>query len=160
MSTALLNLDTLVVRPVISIDGKKYEILSPDELPVLTSHMLASKGQRMEELTGKRDLDEAEREELVEVVTAISDTIMSPISETVRAKLSGAQRHAVIEAFSTLLLTKRSGTAAAMLRSLLPAIPTTAEHDEKSTGAKPSRGSSASTAGRRAGGSRTPRSRS
>jgi hypothetical protein len=43
MSKVLLDLDTLVVRPKIKIDGKPYEILSPDELPVLTSHRLASR---------------------------------------------------------------------------------------------------------------------
>jgi hypothetical protein len=158
MSTALLNLDTLVVRPVIAIDKKNYEILSPDELPVLTSHLLANKGQRLEELTNQRDLDESEQAELEDVLNLISDTIMSPIPECVRAKLTGAQRMSVIEAFSTLLLTKKSGTAAAMLRSLLPAIPTMDEADPPQTGAKRSRGSNASTGARRAGGSRKRRS--
>jgi hypothetical protein len=89
MSTALLNLDTLVIRPAITIDGERHEILSPDELPVLTSHMLAAKGQRMEELTTKAELNEGEQAELVDVVNKISDTIMSPVPADVATSSPG-----------------------------------------------------------------------
>jgi hypothetical protein len=156
MSGVLLNLDTLVVRPRISINGKSYEILSPDELPVLTSHLLASKGKRMEALMNQAALADEEQDELCSVVCALSDTIMEPVPAAIREKLSDPQRFAVIEAFSTLLLTTKAGTAAALLRSLLPATDPAVK--PKSTGAKRSRGSSASTAGRRGGGSRKRRS--
>lgn len=153
MGKVLLNLDTLVVRPKISIDGRPFEILSPEELPVLTSHLLASKGARMEKLTMTAELGEDEEAELTSLVYEISDVIMGPVPADVRDKLSEAQRISVIEAFSTLLLKNKAGTAAALMASLLPTA-------AKPTGEKRRRGSSASTAGRRGGGSAKPRSHS
>lgn len=157
MSKALLDLDSLVVRPTIMIDGKSYEILSPDELPVLTSHMLTVKSKRYDELMQKNDLAHEEREELSSLVRMVSDKIMTPVPLEVTAKLSDAHRLSVIEAFSTLLLRTKAATAAAILESTLP---TRSTATEKGTGEKRSRGSNASTAGRRAGGSPKRRSHS
>lgn len=151
----LLNLDTLVDRPKIAIDGKRYEILSPDELPVLVSHKLAMQGKRLDELSGAAELAPEDKAELEQLVLDLSDTIMEPIPAAVRAKLSDAQRLSVIEAFSTLLLTRKAGAAAAMMTALIPTASPPAQ-----TGGKSSRGSSASTADRPATGSAKRRSRS
>lgn len=162
MGKPLLDLDTLVVRPTIAIDGQAHEILAPDELPVLTTHLLASKGRRMDELMKSAELGAAEQAELGRLVREISDAIMAPVPAKVREKLSETQRVSVIEAFAALLLTKKAGTAAALFGSLLPETDTPAKKPDKknATGAKRSRGSSASTAARRGGGSAKPRSRS
>jgi hypothetical protein len=74
----------------------------------------------MEALLNQTELSEDEEAELTDVVREISDTIMEPVPAAIRDKLSDPQRSAVIEAFSTLLLTTKAGTAAALLRSLLP----------------------------------------
>lgn len=153
MSKPLLDLDTLVVRPKIRIDDHHYDILSPDELSVVTNHLLASKGKRLEELAAKADLTKAESNELTSLVIEISDAIMEPVPAEIRAKLAGMQRMSVIEAFSTLLLTKKAGTAAAMLRGLLPET----TREKKGAGGRRSRSSSASTADRPGGGSPKPR---
>lgn len=159
MSKPLLQLDTLVVRPKIAIDGVLHDILSPDELPVLTNHLLAFKGRRMEELLRKPDLQAKEKKELESVVLEISDAIMEPVPVEARAKLSDMQRMSVIEAFSTLLLTKKAGTAAALLRGLLPEETPTQPKPRPSTGGKRSRGSSGSTDAPLSGGSPKPRAR-
>lgn len=153
MSEILLDLDTLVVRPKIAIDGLHYEILSPDEVPVITSHRLAAKGKRMEALMGSANLSKAGEAELEKIVLEISDIIMGPIPAEVRARLSEAQRMSVTEAFSTLLLAKKAGTAAALVKSLLPETKTP-------TGESTQRGSSGSTEDRPTGGSTKRRSRS
>lgn len=152
MNHALLNLDTLINRPAISIDGKRYEILAPEELPVLTSHMLAARGRRMDELMKSAELSGEEKEELVAIVAELSGAIMEPVPLEIREKLSDAQRVSVIEAFTALLLSKKAGTAAALMGGLMPV--------QQSTGAKPSPGSKGSTAAHRNGGSKKRRSRS
>jgi len=152
----LLDLDTLVVRPVIRIDGEACEILSPDELPVLTSHALASKGRRMDELMKLPELNRDQRGELEALVQQISGAIMEPVPQALRDKLSDAQRMAVIEAFTALLLSKKAGTAAALFKGLAPR----ASDPPPSTGASAPPGSSGSTAETPATGSGKPRSRS
>ena len=148
MSKVLLDLDTLIERPKIKIDGQLHEILAPDELPVLTSHLLATGGSRFDALMKDRNLSDDGKAELRSLLHTLSDTVMQPIAAEVRAKLSDAQRVSVIEAFTALLLSKRTGTAVAMLAGLLP------------TGEKSSPGSNASTAAGRSGGSGKRRSRS
>ncbi len=133
MSQSLLKLDTMVKRPKITIDDRFYSIISPDELPVFTSHMLAAKGRQIDALMRKDALDDAEGAELKQLVTDIADRIMEPVPVEVREKLSDAQRMSVIEAFTALLLSKKTGTAAALIRGLVP----------NSTGAKSSPASSA-----------------
>lgn len=157
MSDVLLNLDTLVVRPKINIDGSPYEILSPDELPVLTTHMLAQKGKRMEELMNQGVLNQKEERELKSIVNEISDAIMEPVPAEIRAKLTDVHRTAVVQAFSMLMLTNKAGAASALMSKLT--VPTMSP-PAPPTGGKRSRGSSASTADRRAGGSTKHRSRS
>src|SRR5438309_10305921 len=122
MSKVLLDLDTLVVRPKIAIDGKHYDILSPDELPVLTTHMFGIKGKKMDELMAKANLAKAEQDELGLVVREISDTILTPVPAEIRDKLTDAHRIAVIQTFSALLLNKKAGTAAALMKTLQPAL--------------------------------------
>lgn len=136
----LLELDTLVTRPSIMIDGARHAILSPSELPVLVSHKLARQGRRIEELMQADALDEESQAELRMLVNAVSDTIMEPIAETVRAGLSDAHRMRVVEAFTMLLLSTRLETAAAILTG------------RPSTGENSSPASSASTAASRRGG--------
>lgn len=60
----LLDLNTLITRPTIVIDEKKYEIISPEELSILDSQRMVTRGQRMEELMAGGEPDQAAKDEL------------------------------------------------------------------------------------------------
>lgn len=157
MGNVLLDLDTLVVRPKIRIDGEPYEILSPDELPVLTTHMFGIKGNRMDALMAQAELAPAEAKELRGLVLEISDAIMEPIPAKIRKKLSEAHRNAVIQTFGSLLLNKKAGAAAALMKTLLPVL-AELKGAEQLTGESQSPASSDSTEGPQDGGSPKPQS--
>ncbi|MDM8009919.1 MAG: hypothetical protein QUV08_03035 [Parasphingorhabdus sp.] len=144
----LLDIATLVERPMVKIDGELQELVSPEELSILASQRLASDGRRLNELMTSDKLDEDGDQELEKLLVRISDTIMEPVPKMVRAKLSGMQRLEIIQAFTALLLRKKAGSAAAMINSLIPAIAV-----PKATGETISPGSSGSTAATRDTGS-------
>lgn len=152
-TASLLNLDTIIQRPVITIDGSRHEIMAADELSIVETHRLSLGGARMEALAKQSELSEDEQGELRNLLHDLSDLIMKPIAAEHRAKLTDQHRRTVIEVFTTLLLTKKAGTAAGMLEGLMgmAAMP---------TGATSSPVSRASTAARRKAGSKKPRSRS
>lgn len=114
-NAALLDIETVIVRPAIMIDGERHEIISPDELPLDKSHLLAAKGRRMQQLQTGETLNRDQRGELEAIVEQISDIVMEPIPASVRTKLSPAHRLQVIEAFTALLLKRRLASAAAMV---------------------------------------------
>lgn len=139
---ALLNLDTLVERPFITIDGEKVEILNPDELSVIESHRFGVWGRRIEELTA--ETGEAAEQELAELVTTVARRICVGASDELFDKLPGSQRWAIIDLFTGLLLRSKLKVAGAM-RAALGEVPDW-------TGAPSSPASSGSTAaGRRTG---------
>ena len=144
----LLDIATLVERPMVRIDGELQELVSPEELSILASQRLASDGRRLNELMTSDKLDEDGDQELEKLLVRISDTIMEPVPKKVRAKLSEMQRLEIIQAFTALLLRKKAGSAAAMINSLIPAIAV-----PKATGETVSPGSSGSTAATRDTGS-------
>ena len=102
----ILDLDTLIKRPVIAIDGKRYEILSPDELSVLDHHRLTTQGKRLDELLAGPDLEPEDERELSKLLADITDWIMVGVPAEVREKLSDAQRMEVGEVFTALPLRK------------------------------------------------------
>lgn len=146
MNDPLIDISTVIERPTVAIDGTRYEILSPDELSVLDSHRLAAWGRRYDALVAKDAPTPDEDQEMSDLVISMSKKIMVGVPEEVRAKLTDAMRQAVIEVFSVLPLGRRLGRLAG-------AVPATAS---RSIGARPSLGSSASTAGGPDGGSRRP----
>lgn len=153
-STPVLDLQTLIERPRIAIDGAPYEILSPDEVSVLDHQRLAAWGRRYDALMAQASLSDAERDELARLVRDISDTIMVGVPEAVRARLSDAQRLQVVEVFTALPLQRRlAALAAGAHRQAQDRTASPRATTRVSTGAKPSRGSSASTAATPAGGS-------
>jgi hypothetical protein len=142
----LIDLDTLIARPRITIDGTYYDILSPDELSVIESHRFGVWGRRIEELTGETSA-EAEAE-LQELVGTVARKICVGVPEDVFAKLPGTQRWAIIDVFTGLLLQTRLKVAGAMTAATgeLP------EWMRAQIGASSSPGSSGSTAdGRKTG---------
>ena len=111
----LLDLATIIVRPAIMIDGERHELLSPDELPLETSHLMAIKGRRMQQLQSGEAMNRDQRAELEAIVRQLSDIVMQPVPAAVRGKLADAQRLQVIEAFTALLLKRRLASAAAIV---------------------------------------------
>jgi hypothetical protein len=140
----LLNLDTLIVRPTIGIDGTKYEILSPDELSVLDSQRFSLWGQEIERL-GK---DSEKGEELAALIDKVARKVLVGVPDEVFAKLTGSHKLSVVEVFTMLLLRRKAGVVGAITAGLVPL--------KKSTGAKSSLASSVSTEAIRAGGSNRP----
>ncbi len=111
------SLSTIVVRPLIQIDGGLHEMLSPEELPILSSHRVAAIGRRYEVLMRQDVLDEAEQKELKKCLDDICGIILEPVAASVKATLSDANKVAVMEGFTVLLLRRRVGAMAAMMET-------------------------------------------
>lgn len=135
----ILDIETLIARPVIAIDGKKYEMLSPAELSLQQSHMFARWAKRMEALQASdSDIDD----EMAVIVGQIVQLVVVDLPEEVFAKLSEEHRLEISQVFTGLLLRKRLGTAEATamaMGQMAGSLP---------TGARSSRSSSGSMAGR------------
>lgn len=150
-SPALLDLDTLIERPRIAIDGTTYEILSPQELSVIDSHRFARWGRRIDVLERSDAEDAGEEAELDALVAKVARRICVGVPEDVFAKVPGRQRRQIIDVFTALLLRTGLKVAGAMVTAVGP-TPEALLQAAGSTGASWSPGSSGSTAaGRRTG---------
>lgn len=107
----LLDLNTLIERPKIKIDGKDYEIFSPDELSVLDSQRFTIWGTQLEKLGA----DKSKADELEILIEKAARAAFVDIPDDVFAKLSGMQKLSVVEVFTMLLLRKKMGVAGAFL---------------------------------------------
>jgi hypothetical protein len=130
---ALLDLDTLLERPFITVDGERVEILNPDALSVIESHRFGVLGSRIEALSGETS-EEAEQQ-LEQLVATVARKICVGASDELFAKLPGSQRWAIIDLFTALRLQSTLKVVGAM-KAAAPA----------SIGAFSSPGSSGSTA--------------
>ena len=145
---ALLDLDTLIERPRIAIDGTTYEILSPNELSVVVSHRFGVWGRRIDAL-GKADAnDDAAETELEALVAKVARLICVGVPDDVFAKIPGKQRLAIIDVFTALLLQTQLKVAGAMAAATGPTPDwmIAAARAQHSIGARSSPGSSGSTA--------------
>ncbi|MBZ0164565.1 MAG: hypothetical protein K8H74_17865 [Notoacmeibacter sp.] len=141
----LLDLTTLIERPTIAIDGKSYEILSPDELSILDTQRFENWGREIQALCQ----DEERGEELNALIDTVAARIMTGVPDDVAAKLTSAHRMRVIAVFTGLLLGDQVAAAGATLKAM-----------NRSTGERSSPASSGSSAVRQAGGSKKRRRRS
>ena len=132
----MLDLNTLIERPVIRIDGEKYEILTPDELSVLDWKRFLKTAGRLEEIVAMPELGDDETEELSNLLIDLTDKIMVGVPSDVRSKLNQNHLLSVAGVFTTLL-TKRA--AAGQKAKGKP-------KKSRASGVRRSRGSSASTA--------------
>ncbi len=98
----LLNIETLIEQPTISINGQRYRILHPDQLGILDFQRLATMAGRVSEFMAKPDIDDFDAAELSQIIADLTDRIMVDISEDVRALLTESQRLAVAEVFMML----------------------------------------------------------
>ena len=143
----LLDLSTLIERPIILIDGVKFEILSPDEISIIDGHRLGVWGRRINVLA---ESDEAQAEaELEQLIDKVARKVAVGVPDEVFSRLPGAAKQAIADVFTGLLLQARLGVAGAIAKAagMLPNGTASSEIGERSFPA-----SSASTADNRAGG--------
>lgn len=112
----LLDLDTLITRPAIKIDGIRYELVSPDELSVMASHRLGVRGRRIEALS--QSDDDEDGIELDMLITEVVQEVLIGVTEEVFARLSGAHQMAIADVFTGLLLRNKLGVAEAMATAM------------------------------------------
>lgn len=143
----ILDLNTLIERPKISIDGTPYEILSPEELSILDSQAFTFWGGEIERLSKEKD----KGEELSSLIDTVARKVLVSVPAAVFAKLTGAQKFRVVEVFTVLLLRDKMGAVGAVAQVMKGLAP--------STGEKNSPASSGSSAETPAGGSRKRRQR-
>lgn len=112
----LLNISTLIDRKTIAVDGKRYEIYSPDELSVLASQQFDIWGRQIDELAAsEEEADGARRGELV--AKAAWEAFVD-IPHDVFAKLSGAQMERIVQVFTGLLVRSKLDAAGAMAKAM------------------------------------------
>ena len=146
----ILELSTLIERPKITIDGKLYEILSPDELSIVTFQRFGYWAQRIGEIMGEGKIKPKLEAELSRLIVELTDRVMVDVPKEVRDKLGDSQRMQIAEVFIQLPLPRWLIAAREAGVTKKPGKPP--------IGGKRRRASNASTAGRRGGGSSKPRS--
>ncbi|WJS05208.1 hypothetical protein [Roseibium aggregatum] len=145
----ILDLSTLIDRPFININGARYELFTADELSIADSHWFSAKGAEIEKLASGDDT-----EAMDEAVSELAARCLVDCPEEVFIGLSGTQKLAITEVFTRLLLQRKARQAGAIAKMML-------DNQKKTpTGAKPSQGSSVSSAALRTGGSSKPQQHS
>lgn len=146
MTEPLLNIDTLIERPLVKIDGELHEIVSSQELPLMVLQRVAMLGRRLDTLMKTDDLDAAGEKLLDVTLDKIIDVIMAPVPAYVRAKLTQAHKQSVVEVFTMLSLGRKVRLAGAMMRQAAEkAAPTTGTTEAGAASSPGSSGSSAAT---------------
>ncbi len=147
--TVLLDLKTVVERPLIRIDDVLHELVAPGELSLAQSQRLGWLGRRFDKLA-KQDEEPGEKQlgDLSRLLAAMADIVMVHVPAEARAKLTEADIQSVIEVFTTLSLARKARLAGGMAAGLMEAAAAmTGEATETAaTGARASPGSSASMA--------------
>jgi len=151
----LLDLDTLIKRPTILIDRKRYDILSPEELSIEDSHRFMVWGKRIEKLDSP-DAGEEAGAELDRIFAEVATKVMIGVPDDVQAKLTGAHKRQVAEVFTGLLLGHKAGAVAAIASAIGAPM---GFKPNLSIGGSSFPSSSASTEDNQAGGSEKPQSR-
>lgn len=139
----LLELETLVERPVIAIDDVKYEIIHPNELSIIEQARFGRAGRKIDELQIKES-EEAE-EELQALVKATAKKIAPDVPDEVWEKTTGAIRWAIVDLFTALSLRQKMTVAGAMAKAA-GNLDSLFREEPAPTGGKSSPSSSASTA--------------
>lgn len=115
LSPHLLDIETLVQRPTVRVDGVPYELLSANELSVLDAQRFSLWASELDRLQAAGEEDDPQMQELVD---RIARKALVDVPHEVFAKLSGVQRLAVVEVFTALLLRSRMAVAGATARAM------------------------------------------
>ncbi len=152
-SPSLIEIDTLIERPIITIDKEPYEITAPDELTIVESAAVGRLGRRLDRLMKKETLDQEGERELARTLGKLAAIIMRPVPADVRQGLNEAQTLAVIEVFTLLLLARKAKLAGGtMLKTVGAQVLTAMTNPSGTDGETPSPASSGSTAATRGAG--------
>lgn len=137
----ILNIDTLIERPQIEIDGRRFELLAVGELSLRQSHEFGIWARRMQAL---QDSDEpAIGDDLTEIVDRIVQLVVVDLDPGVFARLKDEHKLAIAQVFTGLLLRSRMSVAEATAEAM------TRHPGAVLTGGKSSPGFSGFTAARR-----------
>jgi hypothetical protein len=130
MAKKLLDLNKLVDRNFIIIDGERYDLKTNDELPPITINTLGLKVARVFELQNKQPITDDERTELTGLPRQICDEVLIAPKEVID-KLTPEQRWSVCLGF----LYQRIPTAIGMVMTDPMALEATAPAGAISIGA-------------------------
>lgn len=140
MADPILSLDP-IERRVINIDGKPFEVFSPEELSVAECQWFTRQGEKIKDLSAASD-DSAD-EDLEAAVSAFAKRVFVDLPAAAFNKLTGYQKMRIVASFTVLLLGNSMNSVGAMMQGV-----------NALGGAKPSSDSSASTAAIPRGGSK------
>lgn len=128
----ILNLDSLIDRPVVVIKGAEYWLLTPDIMPPLDTHRVQQMFKRVSTLVDKPELTEEEQQELKALPDSMCRIVLQA-ADDVHAGLTDSERMLTVE---TALTTFRSGQRMTPPSAAAPAPVA----ESPSTGANGSRG--------------------
>lgn len=129
MADALLNLDTLVERKIVKVDGKPYELRTPGELSLLEFHRIGKLGETLEPLFAQED--SLTLDQVGTLATALDELCRAVFiaPPEVHAALREGHKLQIVNVFIELQrgakVTAPEKTASA--ESVVPAVPSTGE---------------------------------
>lgn len=100
----LLNLDTLVIRPIITIDGADYEMLNPGEISLLDLHRFGALGSEFDALSAAVQGEQMTEEQAAAVSAALDKMVRMILRapEDLLSRLTDVHRYRIVEAFNML----------------------------------------------------------
>ena len=110
----VLDIKTLITRPHIKIDNKKYAILSVEELSVVDNQRFALWGTELQQLLS----DKTKADELEAMIDDLAKKVLVGVPDHVFASLTGTHKFEVVEAFTMLLLRRKAMVAGAIAKSM------------------------------------------
>lgn len=113
-STPILDLGPLVERSKVRIDGKLYEVRTPDELTYLAHREHGKMFDRSAVLAAKKRRSKTEEAEFLRLLDRVAKQILVDVPDPVHAKLSNAQRIELIGFFGRLASARAKSRAAVM----------------------------------------------
>lgn len=112
----ILNIDTLIERPQIEIDGRRFELLAVGELSLRQSHQFGIWARRMQALQASEDPEIDD--DLVSIVDQIVQLVVVDLDPAVFAKLKDEHKLSIAQVFTGLLLRSRMSVAEATAKAM------------------------------------------
>lgn len=102
MARQLLNIDTLVERDYVTIDGQPYELRNPGELTLLEQARLGRRGEEMEALRQAMSERGPSDDEIARVTAVLEEMVRLVLlaPPEVIERLQEPHKHAIIGAFT------------------------------------------------------------
>lgn len=99
MGEPILNFSTIIVRPIIQIDGQHYEIRAQDECSLIERHRLSHQLKSSQDLFAKEDLSDADKKRMQSRLDDAFSVVAVGVPKEIAAHLSDDQKMRVIELF-------------------------------------------------------------